>query len=184
MSENQQPKKLNATQRLEVLERQNQEINMYLNGFARDIELIKQAIKLLGNKVDAIQKAALISDDQVAAGMIANNIKELKDKVDGFLKTGNLTSTESVTEKSFVVGKELNDDDSVANERIQFAVGALQPDLKEKLVGSKVGDKVKFSEGTLRLELCEVYDIVVPKSEEVEASTESTEAASEEQAQA
>src|SRR5262249_52250098 len=92
-------KKLNASQRLETLEVNVQELLMYLNNMARDMQIIKEAIKLLGNKADAIQKAAGISDETVAALMIENNINELKDKVDGFVKQGVLKpGQESVDE--------------------------------------------------------------------------------------
>lgn len=159
-----QEKKLNASQRLETLEVQNQELVAAFNNMARDFQIMREAIKLMGNKLDAVQKAAGVSDDQVSALMIDNNAAELKEKVDGFVAQGVLQAAESVTEQTFLVGQEVNDDGAVVNKRIQFATGALKPELREKLLGCKVGDKVQFSEGTLLLEINEIYAIVSPEA--------------------
>src|SRR4051812_43627604 len=119
------PKKLNASQRLETLEVNVQEIAMYANNMNRDIQMIKEAIKLLGNKTDAVQKGAGVTDETVVSLMIENNVKELKGKVEAFVNQGVLKASEAIDENSFVVVKELNDDGTVANKRAQFAVAAL-----------------------------------------------------------
>lgn len=155
----QQAKKLNASQRLETLETNMQEVSMYLNNMARDLSVVKQAIKLLGNKLDAVTKLAGLSDDQISEIMIDNNVQELKEKVDGFITQGILTPGVLVTEKSFVVGYEIDTDDKVANKRLQFSVSALNPDLREKLIGASVGSTVTFREDALRYVVSEIYDI-------------------------
>lgn len=164
-------KKLNASQRLETLETNMQEVSMYLNNMARDLSLIKEAIKLLGNKTSALQSAAGITDDQISVGMIANNVIELKEKVDGFVANGTMTATDVVEENCFIVGKEENEDGTVANPRVQFMVSALQPELRAKILGAKTGEKIQFSEGTLLVALDEIYSVSVPKAaqEAVEA---------------
>lgn len=153
--------KLNASQRLETLEVNVQELLMYMNNMARDLNILREAIKLLGNKTDAIQKASNISDDTVVSLMIDNNAKELEEKVSDFVSQGVLQTSETIDENSFVVVKELNDDGTVANKRAQFVVGALK-EHKDKLMGLKVGDTTKLSEGTMSLQIDEVYTIVPP----------------------
>lgn len=176
MSNEKNEKKLNASQRLETLEVNMQEVSMFLNNLARDNQILREAVKLLGNKADAIQKSAGITDDQVAALMIENNANELKEKVDGFLTQGVLKSSETVDQQSFLVGKEVDDEGKVVNKRIQFAVGALQPELQSKLIGAKAGDLVQFTEGTLKLEISEIYAIVTPEQPKEDAPEAAPEA--------
>lgn len=159
-------KKLNASQRLEKLEYNMDEVSMHLNNMSRDILMLKEAIKLMGNKVDAIAKAAQISNETIDILMVQNNIDELKEKVDGFISQGVLVPSEAITASSFAIGQEVDDDGKVPNPRVQFAVGALNPEMQEKLIGAKVGDKVSFSEGTLKFEVTEIYEIVAPKAPE------------------
>lgn len=158
--------KLNASQRLETLEVNMQEVSMYLNNMARDLQIIKEAIKLLGNKLDAVQRSAGISNDSVAELMMENNANELKEKVNGFIAQGVLVGSEAASSAGFIVGKELGDDGKVVNQRVQFAVAGMNPDLQAKVVGAKPGDVITFSEDTLKLEVTEVYEIVPPKQEE------------------
>lgn len=156
-------KKLNASQRLDTAEVNIQELTSYLSNMARDISIMKEAIKLLGNKLDAVQRASNVTDDSVSMLMMENNANELKEKVDNFIAQGILVATEIATEQSFMVGKEVDDTGKVVNTRIQFATGALTAEVRDKLIGSKVGDLVSFTEGTLKLEVNEIYSIVTPQ---------------------
>lgn len=178
MSE-QKAKKPNASQRLETVEVNVQELLAYLNNLSRDFQVMREAVKLLGNKLDAVQQATGVTDDQVAALMIQNNVKELQEKVQGYVDQGTLVKSEESNERSFLVGKEIDDDGKVLNERVQFAAGAMRDELRAKVMGKKVGDKVQFSEGTLSLEITEIYEIKPPSAPEA-----TTEEQAEEQAAA
>jgi hypothetical protein len=168
MSNAQQPpaKKLNASQRLEVAETNIQELLMYINNMARDLTVSKQAIKLLGNKLDAVAKASGLSAEQISEIMIDNNVEELRQKVDEFLLQGILVPGALVTDQSFVVGHEIDKDDKVANKRLQFSVGAVKPELREKLIGASVGSTITFNEESLRYVVDEIYTIVNPEAEQ------------------
>lgn len=165
-------KKLNASQRLDTAEVNIQELSGYLSNMARDLAVVKEAIKLLGNKLDAVQRASNVTDDSVSMLMMENNANELKEKVDSYVQQGLLVASEVATEQSFMVGKEVDDTGKVINTRIQFATGALTQEVRDKLIGSKVGDLVKFSEGTLKLEVNEIYSIVAPQETPQVASEE------------
>lgn len=151
--------KRNAAQRIEDLEQALMSLYQTANNMASDLTTVKEAIKLLGNKLDSVVKATGITDDQVSALMIENNVAELKSKVDGLVTQGILIATEETAANSFVVGKEVDDDGAVVNPRLQFSLTALQPELRDKLVGSKVGDVVTLQEGKLKLEVLEIYSV-------------------------
>jgi hypothetical protein len=134
---------------------------------ARDLMMVKEALKLLGNKVDAIAKATGTTDEQLSAIMIANNVAELKTKVDNLVAQGVLVASDIVTSSSFLVGKEQDDDGKIVNPRLQFAISALGEELKAKMVGAKVGDVLTLTEGKLKFEVSEIYQVqTVEKTEE------------------
>lgn len=175
--------KRTATQRIEDLE--GAVVSMYQTGnnMARDVLTLKEAIKLMGNKVDAIVKVVNkqlpLTDENIAQAMIDNNVEELKGKVTDYIDRGSLVSSETIQEDSFVVGRELNEEGKAVNPRIQFSFGALTKELQEKMLGSKVGDLLDLEEGKLRFEVTEIYQITKPSATPVvvdEATPESTEA--------
>lgn len=166
--------KRNATQRIEDLERALVSLYQTCDNMARDLTLIKDAIKLLGNKVDAIRQASNLTDDQVGAIMTENNVNELKDKVQNLVDQKILSVADAATETSFLVGREVNDEGSVVNPRLQFALSALQPELQEKLKGAKVGDSITLQEGKLKYEVLEVYTIKAPEAPQTEEAAVET----------
>jgi hypothetical protein len=186
--EQQQPKRT-AVQRIEDLERGV--MGMFQNGdnMGRDLMTIKEAIKLLGNKIDAIVKATQrgedLNDDIIGKIMVENNVAELKARVDQLVAAGTLVATtEPVDEKTFVVGQEVDDTGKVLNPRLQFVLGALQEELRNKIKGSKVGDSVVFQEGKLKFELQEAYSVAPPKPPEAPAEAVMDAAPAQEQAPA
>ena len=171
------PKQLTASERLDNLERSLISLYQTADNMARDVLTIKDAIKLLGNKVDAIVKASAsgmtLNDENLAKLMIENNVAELKTKVENLVTQGYLAVEETVTMNSFVVGREVDDNGEVQNPRLQFAAAALQDGLREKLIDKKVGEKVVFEEGKLAFEVMEVYKIQTPTPEEAIAEENS-----------
>lgn len=168
MSEAEKPK-LNASQRLETLEVNVQELLMHLNSLAQDNLMFREFAKLMGSKVAVMQRLAGISDDVIAAGMLENSINDLKKIVDDFIARGVMVASDVVTETTFVVGKELTAEGEVTDVRKQFAVGKSNDLVRSKIIGAKVGDLVVFSEDTLNFIVEEIYEIVMPKVEEAPA---------------
>jgi hypothetical protein len=171
MSEEQQK---SATERLQDLEQSMMSNFQTLDTMARDILVIKEAIKLLGNKVDSIVKASErgqpLSDDVLTKIMIENNVEDLRGKVTNLVSQGILAQQEVVDETSFLVGREVNDAGEVVNPRLQFALQALQEDMRQKLRGSKAGDVISLQEGKLKFEILETYSVQPPKAPETSAS--------------
>lgn len=159
-------KQKTATQRIEELEMATLSLHQTIDTMARDLMTIKEAIKLLGSKLDAVVGAASsgqeINDENISSRMIEANRQELADKTQNLVNQGVLAVSEIAAEDSFVVGQEVEADGKVINPRIQFAVQSLKPELKDKIVGSKAGDTVSLEEGKLNLLVTEVYSIQAP----------------------
>jgi hypothetical protein len=153
-----------ASQKIQDLERAVMAGFQTMDNITRDILTIKEAIKLLGNKVDSIVKASErglgLNDDVLSNIMIENNVAELKDKVTNLVTQGILGSQEAVDDNSFLVGREISDSGEVVNPRLQFALHALREDMREKLKGARPGNIIVLEEGKLKFELLETYTVV------------------------
>lgn len=179
----QPPKQRNASQRLDDLERGLMALYHTADNMARDIMTIKEAIKLLGNKLDAVVKASSrgenLNDEVIAKIMVENNVEELKQKVTNLVNQGVLVAAEEISLNSFVVGKEIGDDGSVANPRMQFVVSALQPEVRDKFPGAKVGQTLDLQEGKWKFTVDEIYAIVTPQAPEAVTEESATDAKAE-----
>lgn len=189
MSETKPNDKRTASQRIEDLENALMSLYQTADSMARDVMTLKEAMKLLGNKVDSIVKATnrgeALTDEVLTKIMIENNVEELKQKVANLVTQGLLEAEEAVTAGSFVVGSEIDDKGEVANPRLQFVVSALNEDIRGKFVGTKPGDVLTLEEGELKFKVSETYKIVQPKSPEQlaeEAAAATQDAAAAEQA--
>lgn len=158
---------LTAAQRLEGLEQAVTTLDGALRNIVNTVDMLHQAIKILGNKTDAIVKAtnrgAEMTDETISAIMVENNVTELKQKVTDMVTTGLLVQSEIVEEQSFIVGREIDPDTKkVANPRIQIGMSSLTQAAKDMMLGKKTGETVDFGNGKLSIELEEVYRIVTP----------------------
>lgn len=175
-TQQQQPvDKRTATQKISDLEGAFLSLMQTADSMARDLQIAKEAIKLLGNKVDAIVKASSsgqsLNDDVISQIMIDNNVEELKQKVTDLVARGVLKAQEKATDNSFVVGREENDKGEIVNPRLQFALGNLpQPSLREKIKAANIGDVINLEEGKLKFVLLETYEIESPKAEAAPAA--------------
>lgn len=163
----QQADKRTASQRIDDMERGLMALYQTADNMARDLMTIKEAIKLLGNKLDSVVKVSrsgsALTDENIAAVMVENNVEELKTKVQNLVNSGALVSAEEIGPNSFVVGREVAADGTVQNPRLQFVVSQLQPDIKDKFPGHKAGEKIDLQEGKWSFEVLEVYNIQVPQ---------------------
>lgn len=174
MSEEQQTDKRTATERIQDLETGVASNFQTLDSMARDIMVIKEAIKLLGNKVDSIVKASErgqpLNDEVLSKIMIENNVEDLRGKVTSLVSQGILAPQEVVDDNSFLVGREVNETGEVVNPRLQFSLQALQEDMRGKIKGSKPGDIIALQEGKLKFEVLETYSVQPPKMPEAPAA--------------
>jgi hypothetical protein len=172
MSEEQTDKR-SASERIQDLEQGMVGNYQTMDTMTRDIMVIKEAIKLLGNKVDSIVKASErgqpLTDDVLSKIMIENNVEELRGKVTNLVSQGILAPQQTVDDNSFLVGREINDMGEVVNPRLQFALQALQEDMRAKIKGSRPGDIISLQEGKLKFEVMETYSVQPPKAPEVDS---------------
>lgn len=168
--EQKQVDKRTATERIASLENGLTQIYATANNMARDLLLIKDALKLLGNKVDSMVKASVrqlpINDEVLSQLMIENNIEEMKQKLNAFISRGILVAEPVVSGNSFVVLNEIDGDGKVLNPRTQIALNDLASEaLRNKIKGSKIGDIIETEDNKLRVTVLESYEIVPPKEE-------------------
>lgn len=160
-------KQRTAAQRIEDLEQGMMAMYQTLDQMARDLMTIKEAIKLLGNKMDSIVKASqrgeALTDEVISKIMVENNMEELKSKVQALVDQGVLVPAEEVTDTSFVVGREMNDQGEIQNPRMQFVLSALEESVRAKFPGSKVGQVLDLKDGKWKFEITETYNIVTPQ---------------------
>jgi hypothetical protein len=157
-----------AAERLNDLEKALVSFYQTFESLGKDTNTIREAVKLLGNKVDALAKANIAgetpTDETLSKIMIDNNVEELKGKVAGLVTAQVLVPTDIIGDtNSFVVGRELAaDSDKVVNPRLQFSLTALAKDVGDKLKGHLVGDIITIQEGQVRFEVLEAYTIQTP----------------------
>lgn len=164
--------KRTASQRIEDLERAVMSIYQASNGMARDLGLIKNAMKLIDSKISAIMEASVsgkpLTDEVVGGIMREKELEDFKGKVTELVSKGFLVATETLPENAFVVGYEAQPDAAdgtpgkVMHARLQFTLASLDKEIQEKFKGSKVGDTVSFGEGALVFKIQELYQIVNP----------------------
>lgn len=135
-----------------------------------DIGLIKEALKLLNKKTEAIiQVASLesgINFDSVKTVVVKMNVEDLTAQVAGYLAAGRLAPTDEVKADSYVVCEEYKADGTLENPRIQFRMDSQQPAESEALMGKKVGDTATFGDGKFTARILELYTLTEPKAPE------------------
>ena len=161
-----QPPKRSATERLADLENGALQLFHLNNTLVKDVMILKEALKLLDNKVNAITKASNsgeeLSDVVLSRIMLEHDMEVLAEKVKTMVLQGMLIAEETVSDNSFLVGKELASDGTVVHQRLQFALKAVKPEHQEKIVGAKVGETVDIEENVKFLVL-ESYSIHAPE---------------------
>jgi hypothetical protein len=167
--------KRTASQRIDDLERAVMSIFQVSNNMARDNSMIKDALKLLGNRVTALiqllagnQLGLVVGEDSVDRVMRENQVEELKEKVTNLIEQGFFITADTIGENTFVVGTENEPDEAdgtpgkIVHPRLQFTLASLEKEVQDKLLGAKVGDTVTFKENALVFKVQEVYTIVNP----------------------
>ena len=171
-------KKLTAAQRVEALEKAIVDLGETSDAQTQNIEFLakqmdglKQTIGALARRLNATIKsgeAGGVSNETVTKLLVEENVQELKDKVEYLKEQGVLEDTKDTTigDRSFIIGRELDEDSNVINPRMQFALASLTAEAKEKVSGKKSGDVIKdFSGDGLVLEITEVYAIAAEKEQ-------------------
>jgi len=179
----------NATQRIEDLEKvasilyQNQLVGKNaidsLPALQNDVGLLKDALKLLNKKTEAIIQAATpetgITVLAVSALVTKLVVAEMAAQVAAHVQNGYLVASDGEVEaNSYVVCEEYNTDGSLANARIQFPLTSQDEPTQAAMKGKKVGDTVDFGENKFPAKILEIYTMVEPKAPEAAPAAETT----------
>ena len=140
----------------------------------KDIMNIKEAVKLLNNKLDAVVKnlnqGLALSDENLSKSMTDNNEEELKEKLASLVNAGILVATDTVSKTSFVVINETDKDGKMLNPRIQFLWSNVKdPTFAAKLEATKVGGSFETMEGGSIVNVLEAYEPAAAPEAENEA---------------
>ena len=146
-----------------------------------DMALVKEALKLLNKKTEAIVQVAKsdsgITVESVSSLVTNMNVQDLKEQVAGYLANGHLVAADTVASDSYIVCEELNKDGSIANPRVQFRVNSQDQETANALTGKKVGDVIDFGENRFSAKILEIYTVTEPKAPEAQAPAPETPAA-------
>ena len=167
-----------ATQRIEDLEKvltvlyqdaqRHEEMIAGLSGMKNDMTLVKDALKLINKRTDAIIQSASsdsgITSASVDTLVIQMNVAELVQQTANYVTAGHLAPTDTIVDNTFVVCEEHNSDGKVINPRIQFKLDTQDPATQESLKGKKAGDTVSFGENKFTVKVLEVYSLLDPNA--------------------
>lgn len=190
MSKANDKQQLTAAQRLLGLEQSVGALDQALYNQAQQLSMVRDALTLLNDKVNAMitlmSLGQTVSDAAIDQSIEQKRVNDMKKKVDDLVTSGALKKAEEVSNRSFLVVREMNaETGTVINPRLQFAVSILNPESLEKLIGKKAGESIKFVEDNPAVvEIEEIYEVVLKEKEtnQEESAAQKTEN-SQEQAQ-
>ena len=152
------------------------EMELILYNIARENEILKDALQLLHEKLDAVitlqNKGLPLNDDNINEAVVEMKENSLKERVTEMLQQGSIVPVDTVGEDSLIVSRELNKEGKVENPRLQFLVGRLVDELKSKFVGRKIGELIQGEENKLNIEIMEIYDLVPRNLGKIDANNE------------
>ena len=156
--------KLTALERLSSLENMILSQHQKIEILADEIDKLRGTVGALAKRLNATIKAGedgSLSNDSVNKLIINENLKELEGKVKFLVEQNVLEKDDSavVSNKTFVVGREVDKEGTVINPRVQFAVGSLDANFQTQVIGFKVGDVIPYQESDVSLEVVEIYKI-------------------------
>lgn len=166
-----QPNKLNASERINALERlvlsQGQVMDNKFDVVADELDGIKVLLEKLSKRLNATVTAGEngdLNNDSINKILLQEEIKDLEKRVDFLKENGvlKLSETGEIHDRTFIVGRELNQEGTVTTPRVQFSLPSLPADLKALLAGKKLGDVVTPEDRDVSFEIMEVYDITEP----------------------
>jgi len=166
----------NLTEQSMATARRVGEMELILYNIARENEILKDALQLLHEKLDAVitlqNRGLPLNDSNINEAVVEMKENSLKERVTEMLQQGSIKPVEVVGEDSLIVSRELSKEGKVENPRLQFLVGRLVDELKTKFVVKKVGELIQGEENKLDIEIMEIYDLVPRNLGKVDANND------------
>lgn len=165
-------KQLTASQRLQGLEAGMAMLDQTIANISVQNDNLRLALKETLLRQEAIlaclRAGKSPTEENIRDAVVEQKAAMLKSTLEDLKNNGSLVTSNEVSDKSFIVAREVNDKGEVTNPRTQFAYQALKEEEKPAILGKKPGDLVKFGASeTLFMEIEEIYDIVIPQLAEV-----------------
>jgi hypothetical protein len=177
--------KLNAAQRLILLEQENDAFKTQIESLNQKIFIIADAndkltdfVNKLVSRFNAVVKLCeqgkAVSNENLDLIMQALEEVKMEKEVAGLVEQGALVASKAIDDRSFIVCRQLDAEGNVMNGRIQLTSTTLNDENKALFIGKVKGDIVKTSEETNSIEIVEIYQIVDvnKKYEDTEAEPE------------
>jgi len=156
-------KKITATKRLEALEEAVLGFQQRFLILADEIDKLSAGLMATTKTIDGLLEATK-TREAVNDIIVNENIKEMEQKVKLFQEQGILIKEEGedaeVGERSYIVGRELDQEGNVLNPRIHFAYPSLTEEEKELFLGKKISEVImQDAESNTGLEILEIFSI-------------------------
>lgn len=168
---NKEEKAKTAGERIETLERTVGTLRKMIEVMATEMDKIQQSQIAIAQRLDATLKVASegeLNEKNVNEFVANYEIKRMKAQTDVLIEQGVFVPSETLEASGFVIGRELDKDGVVISPRTQAAVASLPEEVKEKLIGAKIGDLVTFSDDKLSFQVDEIFSIVTPEEKTAE----------------
>jgi len=151
-------------------------INNQVTILAEEIDLLGQTMGKVDRKVTASIKAGeqgKLSQNSVEQIIIEEDVKELVGKLKFLEKQGAIVKKDDkiTDERTFIVGKQVNQEGKETVPRLQFAIMTLSEEVKKYFMNKKLGDKVQMEGENDVVEIMEIYDIPDFKQEKTFVET-------------
>ena len=156
---------LTAAQRLDALEAALKFVDEHVNNLYTQVETMRQALKLINNMstslVELLTQNQPVTEQNLEKKMVANSVEELKQTAQAMVEQKIIAPSEIVDKNSFLAVKETNAKTGQPIQlRAQFALAEMDEKTSSLFIGKKAGDVVSVSDGSVVVEILEVYDIV------------------------
>jgi hypothetical protein len=165
MSQRKQVK--SALERIEALESTLPQVisgvNQAFNNFDQNLSSMKELLEALVHLTGETQVQSVVESTRELRAK--EQAAAMESAVKQAVQEGRLVPTETIGEKSLVVGKETKADGTVLGAgRTQLAFSSVKQEFREALSGKGVGFVMDLPEGA-KFEVFEVYNFVDPKVE-------------------
>lgn len=164
--------KRTATQRLDDQEKGLISLYQTVDAMIKDLMMIKDAVKLMNNKVDSViqasQRGEPINNEVIASIMTENNVEEFRVKCRMLVAQGVLKPSEQISENSFIALRILDLEGKVLNPRLQCTIDTVGEPLRARLIGLKAGETAPNDEKS-KIEIIEVYSVHRPDEDQAAA---------------
>lgn len=151
----------------EMVKAVNHSFGLISNRFQEQDERLLGLFRVLGVKAEDVADAVKANRlDRVTA-----QVNAAKAALEAGVANGDIVETDVISERSLVVGRELNNDGTeIPPGRAQLLVATLNKDVQDELNGKAVGTVVQVTPEA-KLEVMQIFN-VVEKEEVVEAEVE------------